>query len=761
MNFFKTKAACAVFLLLSGAAVAQVSQEPVTVMKSVPTGACVIAPLVKVTNVGVYQCVGGAWTKVAPVASNGVSGASNLITQSDAVVVTSSGVVTDLGYPPALSTGTSDAPIGQTFSLSSLASSYNSWNAYGDSNTAGGFAAGVACNAGNTGTCYVDVTAQKINALGGHVVGNVNNYGEGGRALSSAQNILLNTWNEDVNSTRLGTLNIGTNDLPNGFSNFDVVTAVPYEVTWMAEYEAAITWATVPSSQKQAASAGTLTGFTADTTYSTMTGATSATNGSIVQLPTFTVPLGNEVPVLWYKTINSNGGTFSWQLVNATTSAIAQSGTAICAPANGNIIYSPSDGFTYALQDIVINPVAGFMLAGDQYYFKVTVTSATSASNVVTILGSGWSPSFLAASHASNTPRFWVFNVPYYYNQQFGGGVARLGSDLKSIVHPLQELGFPVNFYDNWNWVHGTFPEYGGATNGVHMSVLGSSEMATGLMTSTGVVPYAPYQIINSPLINSPTVLGAEIMGATQTDTSGGLFFSNPQVVIPGYTLGIAVSGEGIALQGKLGSAGNPSAAATFVAPGQGIPWSIQDDFWNTTTSAVQSSKWLEQDVSNTSTTVTPTQIVRRFQCSGTCIPYADTYTYPATSTLSYNILSTFILSAGVSATASVNNNSPTFQLLGTYWNGASFSDRWNMQTVFGTGTAPPSTLTFSHTGSTPANVSVPSLVVTAAAAGTTGVSYGGTTAAASNCNQAGTLTSVAGCIVVNIVGVVHYVPYF
>lgn len=44
---------------------------------------------------------------------------------------------------------------------------------------------------------------------------------------------------------------------------------------------------------------------------------------------------------------------------------------------------------------------------------------------------------------------------------------------------------------------------------------------------------------------------------------------------------------------------------------------------------------------------------------------------------------------------------------------------------------------------------------------GTGRVSFGGTTAAASNCNQGGTLTSVAGCLIVNVAGTTRYVPYF
>ena len=40
-------------------------------------------------------------------------------------------------------------------------------------------------------------------------------------------------------------------------------------------------------------------------------------------------------------------------------------------------------------------------------------------------------------------------------------------------------------------------------------------------------------------------------------------------------------------------------------------------------------------------------------------------------------------------------------------------------------------------------------------------VSQGGTTVAASFCNQGGTLTSVAGCVVINVAGTNHYYPYF
>lgn len=57
--------------LCVGAASAQVSQESVNVQNFVPTGACTVSPLVKVTNVGTYQCVASVWTKVGPNSSTG------------------------------------------------------------------------------------------------------------------------------------------------------------------------------------------------------------------------------------------------------------------------------------------------------------------------------------------------------------------------------------------------------------------------------------------------------------------------------------------------------------------------------------------------------------------------------------------------------------------------------------------------------------------------------------------------------------------
>jgi hypothetical protein len=48
-----------------------------------------------------------------------------------------------------------------------------------------------------------------------------------------------------------------------------------------------------------------------------------------------------------------------------------------------------------------------------------------------------------------------------------------------------------------------------------------------------------------------------------------------------------------------------------------------------------------------------------------------------------------------------------------------------------------------------------------ATTAGTGAISYGGTTAAASNCNSGGIVTGVTGCVIINVAGTTRYTPYY
>lgn len=108
--------------LCAGAALAQVAQESVSVQNSVPTGACSIAPLVKVSNIGTYQCVGGVWTLVGP---NGDGGSVESVFGRTGVVAAQTGdysaaQISGLGTAATANLGTS----GSTIPLLSLS---NTW----------------------------------------------------------------------------------------------------------------------------------------------------------------------------------------------------------------------------------------------------------------------------------------------------------------------------------------------------------------------------------------------------------------------------------------------------------------------------------------------------------------------------------------------------------------------------------------------------------------------------------------------------------
>ncbi len=95
---------------------AQVSQQPIVVRSTAPSGACsVVAPLVMVTGVGTYQCIHGAWSMLSVAADTGtvteVDGGSPLFTiatpnttptliQSEAGADTVYGDCTALGGAP-------------------------------------------------------------------------------------------------------------------------------------------------------------------------------------------------------------------------------------------------------------------------------------------------------------------------------------------------------------------------------------------------------------------------------------------------------------------------------------------------------------------------------------------------------------------------------------------------------------------------------------------------------------------------------------
>lgn len=396
--------------------------------------------------------------------------------QNNAVVFNPVTGASDFGFPPAI------APSVTTSALSNNIVNYSwtSYKAYGDSNTEGDHAVGVLCNnVTHLGTCYVDYISQQLG-----VTSATTNYGAGGTALVEAQNKFINTWNEDTGSTALNTILIGSNDASHFFNQ--APTTSTYEPVFIRMYQAMDEWGSVASSNKQAAGAGTLgAGWTTDNTYTTMLGATASTNGAILDLPSFTMPLGAESIVLWYQICSSCTGAFSYQLIRNSDSALITSGVGSSAPQNAVTLYSPINNFTYAITSIMFPGYSVSLPIGTTYHFHIVTTNAAK----VTILGSGLGPSWYQTNYQTNTPRVWVSDVPLQLDNLIRGGVAALSADIRTAVSADQAAGFPVNYIENWNWVHGTFPEYGGVNNAIHLSVLGQHEMANAFLSPTAQIP--------------------------------------------------------------------------------------------------------------------------------------------------------------------------------------------------------------------------------------------------------------------------------
>ena len=152
-----------------------------------------------------------------------------------------------------------------------------------------------------------------------------------------------------------------------------------------------VTWATVPQNYKTNAQTFTQTGTWANSTHYTnanANGVTSTTNASTLSgsVTTYGGPL-----YLWFLMHVSDGGAFS---------VVVDGGTAIPVNTQGQGATSdPTYGGLYYTYGAVRIPVA----AAGSHTFTITVTSATSGSNTVTIEGFGTPP---GKAYASTSPVF-------------------------------------------------------------------------------------------------------------------------------------------------------------------------------------------------------------------------------------------------------------------------------------------------------------------------------------------------------------------
>lgn len=222
-------------------------------------------------------------------------------------------------------------------------------------------------------------------------------------------------------------------------------------------YKAALSWVTIPSQFKVIAqdAACVQTGsWTNDPAFGGKVGITSSTNGdsTACTIPTFGGPL-----YLWYRVHDNDGGTFTYSI---------DGGTAVSVNTAPNV--SPTgDGLGDPFAESVVR--IPFVASGS-HVITFTVTSATSASNNVYILGVGTSPNL---SYQGGGPTAFFASMPYQQNNTNAAISLAYDAAFQADVTQLQEDSLNANFVSVKPYMNFTSD----FTSGLDLSVTGEGHV--------------------------------------------------------------------------------------------------------------------------------------------------------------------------------------------------------------------------------------------------------------------------------------------
>lgn len=303
----------------------------------------------------------------------------------------------------AIAMSRSQAP--PSFSVPRSAMKYRS---YGDSITRG---LGASIPANN----YPSLTAA---ALG--ITTNYTNRGVDGAQAADCANYVFNYENSSATSATLYSLMIGTNDW------FYLGTGA-HEPLFNTCHQAIVSWLGTRSEDRVDGGTVLGTNWSSDITFTAVTGAKSTTNGAT---NTYAITTYGKPLYVWSRIIDGNGGVFTITI---------DGGTPISVNCFGATTIATHIGATSSVQLTRIPVAAG------AHSVVISVTSATSASNVVSIVSMG-TPS----QHVYYTsPRVAVGGI----NPQ-GGDLAQVACaqytmDILDNVALLQRDGLDVVYVDN------------------------------------------------------------------------------------------------------------------------------------------------------------------------------------------------------------------------------------------------------------------------------------------------------------------------
>ncbi len=380
-----------------------------------------------------------AGTAYAPQTLNGdctvSSNGAIVCTKTNGLALGSAATTSAAAYDPA---GAAAAATTASALVRSLSSS-DGLEGYGDSKQ---------CSTGTTATTAGGVlkTAQQNGQfwqLQSVFGGEFNTYCEpGDTSVDMNRWVFTHLYNFGIGAPNY-VLESGTNDVNNANG-----ATTGYQNSVQYVEQGSQLFAAIPRSSKtfaQDAAVTTIGTWKPEYYYLSGWGQSSTTNGSVINLPV-TVQSDGHI-VLWSESIDSNGGTFT---VNV------DSGALLADPVTGSTTFAATGygGTPMASTKGYKSPWFGYVFGGlsaGAHTVHVTVTSATSTSNVVEIGGVAALPS--AASEATN-PYVFVSGVEYQ-NSGTGGGSDALTATYNALVSgvasTLQGYGLNVRFEDTRN----------------------------------------------------------------------------------------------------------------------------------------------------------------------------------------------------------------------------------------------------------------------------------------------------------------------
>ena len=514
-------------------------------------------------------------------------------------------------------------------------------------------------------------------------------------------------------ATQLSTIQIGTNDIFAGGAgvarNFSPANFA-FEPDLISEWQMQNEFNSIAPANWQPGSVCAGQGsFTTDTYYAGITGGKSTTNADVCSFAPFQSPLGGEPIAVFYRVWQpavANGGKIQIDLMHSSTGSggpytkvngnqIASTTTAaplvfgnVTAPNNTSTVFSSVFG------NATSQSTGTSITQGDWYRIDITVTSATSSSNVVSILGMGFGASWSNQDPSTYPIQFWRFNIPQTKGAAQYGFLGQLNADLKSAVLNDQANGWTVDYVDTTPCLTGDYSQYVADPSNTHhpnqdvghLALANCALYGHTLRVQPIITSVAP-QPLNA---NGGTIIGNVAIG---TASALGALTDNLGTVAIAPRGGIMPTGMLLQFDATKTSTYPPHAGAQFVGPGVSGNGHYMDEivsWYDSGAAAVYTQTWKTNYFA--AATPTPTAFQKSFTCASTapggCLPYQVSSTFPAGTTVSATGVTSWTIDGQLKTTKAGAVSTPAVSVTGAPFTGGS-----------GTGTVP---LHYMNAGASP-----------------------------------------------------------